>query len=136
MRIIFELREIHSAANSLTEIHSIANSLLTFAQKPLFNYICYLSENFTMKPKLYSDGSFTADLSRIKAIQKNYETKQLIFDFNSRAEFRINPETDEEEMLEIAEFPVYTVPYAGSDQMNAYYDEWVEVWSEYLKRNC
>lgn len=86
-----------------------------------------------MKPEIHCDGSFATDLSQIKAIKKDYDTKCLIFEFRSRVEFRINPETEEEEMLEITEFPVYKEPYAGSDNMNAYYDEWVDAWRDYLK---
>ena len=88
-----------------------------------------------MKLEIYSSGSFANDLSQIKAIKKDYDTKCLIFEYRSRVEFRLNPETDEEEMLEIAEFPVYTEPYDDRDTMNAYYDEWVEVWRDYLKEN-
>ncbi|KMQ70806.1 hypothetical protein [Chryseobacterium koreense] len=64
-----------------------------------------------MKPEIYSSGSFATDLSQIKAIKKDYDTQCLIFEFRSQIEFRVNPETDEEEMVEIAELPVYTEPY-------------------------
>ena len=85
-----------------------------------------------MKPELYYSGSYTIDLSQIKAIKKDYDTKTLIFELKTRAEFRINPETETEEMIQVSETPVSTMPYSSSDSMNAYYEEVVEAWKEYL----
>lgn len=51
-----------------------------------------------MKPTLYYDGSYSLDLSQIKAIKKDYDRKAIVFEFKTRAEFRINPETEWKEL--------------------------------------
>lgn len=38
-----------------------------------------------MKPEIYYGGSYTLDLSNIKAIKKDYDTKTIIFEFKTRA---------------------------------------------------
>lgn len=88
-----------------------------------------------MISELYYGGSYTLDLSQIKAIKKDYVTLTLIFELKTRAEFRINPFTETEEMILISETPVSTMPYSSTDSMNAYYDEVVEAWKEYLNKN-
>lgn len=88
-----------------------------------------------MKPEIYYGGDFTLDLSQIKAIKKDYDTKTIIFEFKTRAEFGINPFTETEEMIMVSETPVSTMPYSITDSMNAYYDEVVEAWKEYLNKN-
>ena len=88
-----------------------------------------------MKPEIYYGGDFTVDLSQIKAIKKDYETKTIIFELKTRAEFGINPFTKMEEMILISETPVSTMPYSSSDSMNAYYEEMVMAWKEYLNEN-
>ena len=88
-----------------------------------------------MKPELYFSGSYTIDLSQIKAIKKDYDTLTIIFELKTRAEFGINPFTETEEMILISETPVSTMPYSSSDSMNAYYDEVVVAWKEYLNEN-
>ncbi|MDF0720537.1 hypothetical protein P0M11_11060 [Kaistella sp. PBT33-4] len=85
-----------------------------------------------MKPEIYYGGDFTVDLSQIKAIKKDYDTLTLIFELKTRAEFGINPFTETQEMILISETPVSTMPYSSTDSMNAYYDEVVEAWKEYL----
>ena len=85
-----------------------------------------------MKPEIYYGGDFTLDLSQIKAIKKDYEMKIIIFELKTRAEFGINPFIETEEMILVSETPVSTMPYSSTDSMNAYYDEVVEAWKEYL----
>ena len=85
-----------------------------------------------MKPTLYYDGSYSLDLSQIKAIKKDYDTKSIVFEFKTRAEFGINPFTETEEMIMVSVTPVATMPYSSTDSMNAYYEEVVEAWKEYL----
>ena len=85
-----------------------------------------------MKPEIYYGGSYTIDLSQVKAVKKDYDSKTLIFELKTRAEFRINPETELEEMIQVSETPVSTIPYSSSDSMNAYYEEVVEAWKDYL----
>ena len=88
-----------------------------------------------MKPEIYYGGDFTLDLSQVKAIKKDYEMKIIIFELKTRAEFGINPFTETEEMILVSETPVATMPYSSTDSMNAYYDEVVEAWKEYLNKN-
>lgn len=88
-----------------------------------------------MKPEIYYGGDFSVDLSQVKAIKKDYDTKTIIFEFKTRAEFGINPFTETEEMILVSETPVSTMPYSSTDSMNAYYDEVVEAWKEYLIEN-
>lgn len=88
-----------------------------------------------MKPEIYYGGDFSVDLSQVKAIKKDYDTKTIIFEFKTRAEFGINPFTQTEEMILVSETPVSTMPYSSTDSMNAYYDEVVEAWKEYLNKN-
>lgn len=85
------------------------------------------------KPQIYSDGCFATDLSQLKVIEKDYDTRQLIFSFKSRPLFRQNPETDEEEMLPVQDAPVRTTPFMDSEQLGVYYQEWLEAWEKYLK---
>ena len=85
-----------------------------------------------MKPEIYYGGSYTIDLSQVKAVKKDYDSKTLIFELKTRAEFRINPETEMEEMIQVSETPVSTMPYSSTDSMNAYYEEVVEAWKDYL----
>lgn len=87
-----------------------------------------------MKPTLYYDGSYSLDLSQIKAIKKDYNTKALVFEFKTRAEFLINPETDEKELYPVNETPV-AVQFENSDQMHVCYDEVVKEWGAFLKEN-
>ena len=89
-----------------------------------------------MKPEIYYGGDFTLDLSQIKAIKKDYDTKSIIFEFKTRTEFGINPFTEMEEIILISETPVSTLPYASSDTLHAYYDEVVEAWRQFLKDNA
>ena len=88
-----------------------------------------------MKTEIYYGGDFTVDLSQIKAIKKDYDTVTIIFELKTRAEFGINPFTETEEMILVSETPVSTMPYSSTDSMNAYYDEVVEAWKEYLNKN-
>lgn len=88
-----------------------------------------------MKPEIYYGGDFSVDLSQVKAIKKDYDTKTIIFELKTRAEFGINPFTETEEIILVSETPVSTMPYTSTDSMNAYYDEVVEGWKEYLKEN-
>lgn len=88
-----------------------------------------------MKPEIYYGGDFSVDLSQVKAIKKDYDTKTIIFELKTRAEFGINPFTETEEMILVSETPVSTMPYTSTDSMNAYYDEVVEAWKEYLNKN-
>jgi len=88
-----------------------------------------------MKPEIYYGGSYTLDLSNIKAIKKDYDTKTIIFEFKTSAEFGINPFTEMEEIILVSETPVSTMPYSSTDSRNAYYDEVVEAWKEYLIEN-
>ena len=81
-----------------------------------------------MKPEIYYGGDFSVDLSQVKAIKKDYDTKTIIFEFKTRAEFGINPFTETEEMIMVSETPVSTMPYSSTDSMNAYYEEVVEAW--------
>lgn len=85
-----------------------------------------------MKPEIYYGGSYTLDLSQVKAIKKDYDTKTIIFELKTRAEFGINTFTKTEEIILVSETPVSTMPYRSTDSMNAYYDEVVEAWQEYL----
>ena len=87
-----------------------------------------------MKPTLYYDGSYSLDLSQIKAIKKDYDTRSIVFEFKTRAEFLMNPETEEKELYPVNETPV-SVQFESSDQMHAYYDEVVEAWKEYLQES-
>ena len=88
-----------------------------------------------MKPEIYHGGDFSVDLSQVKAIKKDYDTKTIIFEFKTRAEFGINPFTETEEMILVSENPVSTVPFASSDLLHAYYDEVVVAWKGYLNEN-
>ncbi len=88
-----------------------------------------------MKPEIYYGGSYTLDLSNIKAIKKDYDTKTIICELKTRADFGINPFIETEEMILVSETPVSTMPYSSTDSMNAYYDEVVEAWKEYLNEN-
>lgn len=87
-----------------------------------------------MKPEIYYGGDFSIDLSQVKAIKKDYDTKTIIFELKTRAEFLINPETEEKELYPVNETPV-SVQFQNSDQMHAYYDEVVEAWKAYLNEN-
>ncbi|WP_332027539.1 hypothetical protein [Kaistella sp.] len=89
-----------------------------------------------MKPEIYYGGDFSVDLSQVKAIKKDYDTKTIIFEFKTRAEYGVNPFTEMEEMILVCETPVSTVPFASSDLLHAYYDEVVVAWKEYLKENA
>lgn len=85
--------------------------------------------------EIYYGGDFTVDLSQIKAIKKDYDSKTIIFEFKTRAEFGFNPFTEMEELILISETPVSTVPFASSDLLHAYYDEVVVAWKQYLTEN-
>ena len=88
-----------------------------------------------MKPEIYYGGDFSVDLSQVKAIKKDYDTKTIICELKTRADFGINPFIETEEMILVSETPVSTMPYSSTDSMNAYYDEVVEAWKEYLNKN-
>ncbi|MGV4413720.1 hypothetical protein [Chryseobacterium sp. T1] len=82
---------------------------------------------------ILNSGGLAIDISKVKAIKMEHLKKgrNLVFELNNLLLPVYNSDTEEEELKSFPNDPVVHY-FDNSDSAIAYFDEWVEMWNDYI----
>lgn len=82
-----------------------------------------------------NNGSCAVNLSNIKGIRKEYEPQGglLVFDLDDIVVLVENPQTGEKELRSFPNSPIKMF-YDSKDALQAYFEEWAELWSDFMQQ--
>lgn len=83
---------------------------------------------------IYQHSPIAVDISRVKAIWKEYHPKggNLVFEFDDLVQYIDNPFTEEKELQSFPNSPV-KIYFDNKDLLATCFYEWVEMWEGFKK---
>ena len=81
---------------------------------------------------IYQHSPIAVDISRVKAIWKEYLPKggNLVFEFDDLVQYIENPFTEEKELQSFPNSPV-KIYFENKDFLATAFEEWVDMWEDF-----